>query len=58
MPSHKATVSPPADRIVLFVADGLRADKLFDKRSDGTEYAPFLRLVAKFCDKLDSFRLH
>lgn len=41
-PQHSPT-SPPAKRLVLFVADGLRADTLFSLDSDGTSPAPYLR---------------
>ncbi|XP_033116796.1 GPI ethanolamine phosphate transferase 1-like [Anneissia japonica] len=36
-------IPPPADRLVLIVADGLRADKLFQLDSDGQTRAPFIR---------------
>jgi len=36
-------VDPPAKRLVLFVGDGLRADKLFELDENGTTRAPFLR---------------
>ncbi|XP_043300154.1 GPI ethanolamine phosphate transferase 1 isoform X3 [Cervus canadensis] len=36
---------PPAKRLVLFVADGLRADKLYELDEDGNSRAPFLRNV-------------
>ncbi|XP_064941285.1 GPI ethanolamine phosphate transferase 1-like isoform X2 [Musa acuminata AAA Group] len=39
--------SPPAKRLVLLVADGLRADKFFEPDSDGRFRAPFLRSVIK-----------
>ncbi|KAK8497445.1 hypothetical protein V6N12_016969 [Hibiscus sabdariffa] len=39
--------SPPAKRLVLLVADGLRADKFFEPDSDGNFRAPFLRSVIK-----------
>ncbi|XP_020676240.1 GPI ethanolamine phosphate transferase 1 isoform X2 [Dendrobium catenatum] len=35
----------PAKRLVLLVADGLRADKFFEPESDGRFRAPFLRSV-------------
>lgn len=38
-------LSPPASRVVLFVADGLRADKLFEIDTNGETNAPFLREV-------------
>ncbi|GMI68423.1 hypothetical protein HRI_000511600 [Hibiscus trionum] len=39
--------SAPAKRLVLLVADGLRADKFFEPDSDGNFRAPFLRSVIK-----------
>ncbi|KAE8689312.1 GPI ethanolamine phosphate transferase, putative isoform 2 [Hibiscus syriacus] len=39
--------SAPAKRLVLLVADGLRADKFFERDSDGNFRAPFLRSVIK-----------
>lgn len=41
-PQH-GIVGPPAKRLVLFVADGLRADKLFELDEHGATRAPFLR---------------
>jgi phosphatidylinositol glycan class N len=41
-PQH-GVASPPAKRLVLFVADGLRADKLFELDKNGATRAPFLR---------------
>jgi len=41
-PQHSA-VDAPAKRLVLFVGDGLRADKLFELDEDGITRAPFLR---------------
>ncbi|XP_022879422.1 GPI ethanolamine phosphate transferase 1 [Olea europaea var. sylvestris] len=37
----------PAKRLVLLIADGLRADKFFEPDSDGNYRAPFLRSVIK-----------
>uniref|UniRef100_A0A8C3W1A3 GPI ethanolamine phosphate transferase 1 n=1 Tax=Catagonus wagneri TaxID=51154 RepID=A0A8C3W1A3_9CETA len=34
---------PPAKRLVLFVADGLRADKLYELDENGNSRAPFIR---------------
>ncbi|EPY82722.1 hypothetical protein CB1_000632065 [Camelus ferus] len=34
---------PPAKRLVLFVADGLRADKLYELDENGNPRAPFIR---------------
>ncbi|KAM1015199.1 hypothetical protein ACFX1T_044909 [Malus domestica] len=39
--------SAPAKRLVLLVADGLRADKFFESDSDGNFRAPFLRSVMR-----------
>ncbi|XP_051003182.1 GPI ethanolamine phosphate transferase 1 [Acomys russatus] len=36
---------PPAKRLVLFVADGLRADALYEIDEDGNSRAPFIRNV-------------
>lgn len=38
---------PPAKRLVLFVADGLRADALYELDEDGNSRAPFIRNVIK-----------
>lgn len=39
---QQGIVNPPAKRVVLFVADGLRADSLFSK--DNNEYpSPYIR---------------
>ncbi|TRY73706.1 hypothetical protein TCAL_00914 [Tigriopus californicus] len=42
--SFAPDIPGPARRLVLFVADGLRADAFFDQ-SDGSPLTPFLRLV-------------
>ncbi|KAJ0965385.1 hypothetical protein J5N97_026523 [Dioscorea zingiberensis] len=39
--------TPPAKRLILLVADGLRADKFFEPDSEGRFRAPFLRSVIK-----------
>ncbi|XP_068419607.1 GPI ethanolamine phosphate transferase 1 isoform X1 [Eschrichtius robustus] len=36
---------PPAKRLVLFVADGLRADKLYELDENGNSRAPFIRNI-------------
>ncbi|XP_006892790.1 PREDICTED: GPI ethanolamine phosphate transferase 1-like [Elephantulus edwardii] len=36
---------PPAKRLVLFVADGLRADALYKLDEDGRSHAPFIRNI-------------
>ncbi|GAB1610159.1 GPI ethanolamine phosphate transferase 1-like isoform X1 [Argonauta hians] len=44
MTPHVISAPPPANRLVLFVADGLRADKLFELE-DGKSRAPFIRSI-------------
>ena len=43
MTPHVTPLEPPARRLVLVVADGLRADKLFELDEMGHTRAPFLR---------------
>ncbi|XP_077207288.1 GPI ethanolamine phosphate transferase 1 [Paroedura picta] len=45
MNPHQTTLPPPAQRLVLFVADGMRADSLYELDSNGTSLAPYLRNV-------------
>ncbi|XP_076869479.1 GPI ethanolamine phosphate transferase 1 [Brachyhypopomus gauderio] len=45
-PQH-VPLRPPAKRLVLFVADGLRADSLFRPETNGDTRAPYLRSVIK-----------
>ncbi|KAM8966459.1 GPI ethanolamine phosphate transferase 1 [Pelodytes ibericus] len=45
MTPHHTLLSPPAKRLVLFVADGLRADTFFELAENGTSRAPYLRDV-------------
>ena len=40
---HKANIAAPAKRLVLFSADGLRADKMLEMDKDGKTRVPFLR---------------
>ena len=42
MTPYKSNLKPPAKRLVLFVADGLRADKFFEV-DDGKTRVPYLR---------------
>lgn len=39
------SLTPPAKRLVLFVADGLRADTMFSLDSEGNSPAPYLRNI-------------
>ena len=43
MTPYKSNLKPPAKRLVLFVADGLRADKFFEFDEHGKTRAPYLR---------------
>ena len=43
MEPQYSPIKPPAKRLVLFVADGLRADTLFSLDQDGNSPAPYLR---------------
>ena len=43
MTPYKSNLKPPAKRLVLFVADGLRADKFFELDQNGNTRAPYLR---------------
>ncbi|NXF06635.1 PIGN transferase, partial [Smithornis capensis] len=45
MSPQQTPLPPPAKRLVLFVADGLRADSLYELSSNGTPRAPYLRGV-------------
>jgi len=43
MKEYQAAVAAPSSRLVLFVADGLRADKFYELDENGKTRAPFLR---------------
>ncbi|KAM4689575.1 GPI ethanolamine phosphate transferase 1 [Discoglossus pictus] len=43
MTPHRTLLPPPAKRLVLFVADGLRADTFFELDESGNSRAPYLR---------------
>ncbi|XP_061446212.1 GPI ethanolamine phosphate transferase 1 isoform X3 [Rhineura floridana] len=45
MTPHHTPLPPPAQRLVLFVADGLRADSLYEVDDNGTSNAPYLRNI-------------
>ncbi|XP_039766590.1 GPI ethanolamine phosphate transferase 1 isoform X1 [Ornithorhynchus anatinus] len=45
MAPHLTPLPPPAKRLVLFVADGLRADSLFELDEDGLSRAPYIRNI-------------
>ncbi|XP_041040870.1 GPI ethanolamine phosphate transferase 1 isoform X2 [Carcharodon carcharias] len=44
---HRTPLPPPAKRLVLFVADGLRADIFFELDENGQTRSPFLRNVVE-----------
>lgn len=44
MTPHASPLAPPASRLVLVVADGLRADSLFTLMHNDSSKTPFLRL--------------
>lgn len=43
MPPHATPLAPPASRLVLMVADGLRADSLFMPLHNSSSRTPYLR---------------
>eukprot|EP00075_Anas_platyrhynchos_P018217 XP_027307470.1 GPI ethanolamine phosphate transferase 1 isoform X3 [Anas platyrhynchos] len=43
MTPQQTPLPPPAKRLVLFVADGLRADSLYELDGNNTSHAPYLR---------------
>uniref|UniRef100_A0A8C6MIW0 GPI ethanolamine phosphate transferase 1 n=1 Tax=Nothobranchius furzeri TaxID=105023 RepID=A0A8C6MIW0_NOTFU len=45
MTPQTTPLAPPSSRLVLFVADGLRADSLFTLLPDGSSRTPYLRSV-------------
>nr|XP_060630689.1 GPI ethanolamine phosphate transferase 1 [Anolis sagrei ordinatus] len=45
MTPHQTPLPPPAQRLVLLVADGLRADSLYELDDNGTSNAPYLRNI-------------
>ncbi|XP_060134011.1 GPI ethanolamine phosphate transferase 1 isoform X3 [Zootoca vivipara] len=45
MTPHQTLLPPPAQRLVLFVADGLRADSLYEVDDSGISNAPYLRNI-------------
>lgn len=45
MTPYSTPVTAPARRLVLIVADGLRADKFFEVGDDGESNSPYLRFV-------------
>ncbi|PJF17292.1 hypothetical protein PSACC_02911 [Paramicrosporidium saccamoebae] len=47
LPPTESVRPAPAKRVVLFVGDGLRADKCFEFDADGQPHAPFLREMAR-----------
>ena len=47
MAPQKSRLEPPAKRLVLFVADGLRADKFYELNETGQTRVPFLRKIVE-----------
>ncbi|TSK98485.1 GPI ethanolamine phosphate transferase 1 [Bagarius yarrelli] len=45
MRPQRVPLPPPARRLVLFVADGLRADSMFKPHTNGTTRTPYLRRI-------------
>ena len=45
VPQEASFRPPPAKRVALLVADGLRADTFFSVRKEGTTLAPYLRSI-------------
>ncbi|KAM9200227.1 GPI ethanolamine phosphate transferase 1-like [Mergus octosetaceus] len=45
MTPQQTPLPPPAKRLVLFVADGLRADSLYELDGNNTSHAPYLRAI-------------
>lgn len=43
MTPYQSTLKAPAKRLILFVADGLRADKFYELDERGKTRAPYLR---------------
>uniref|UniRef100_A0A8C3T733 GPI ethanolamine phosphate transferase 1 n=1 Tax=Chelydra serpentina TaxID=8475 RepID=A0A8C3T733_CHESE len=48
MTPQRTPLPPPAKRLVLFVADGLRADTLYELDDNGTSLAPYLRNIIEY----------
>lgn len=48
MTPQATSLTPPASRLVLIVADGLRADSLFSLLPSGSSRAPYLRLEDRY----------
>lgn len=48
MTPYVSNPNPPAKRLVLFVTDGLRADKFFEPLPNGKPTAPYLRYMHVF----------